>query len=83
MIYPLDSAIYRLNNRGQILCMAEGSPPWRSQDTLSRDCFPFVCTFAAFVVGRIKRFGRKLPCFLLLLFLLVFNNNNNNNNNLY
>ena len=34
---------------------------------LSRDCFPFVCTF---VVGRIKKFGRKLPC-LLLFFLLA------------
>ena len=28
----------------------------------------FVCTF---IVSRIKKFGRKLPC-LLLLFLLVF-----------
>ena len=50
--------------------MAEGSPPWGSKDTLSRHCFAVVSR--TFVVGRIKKFGRKLPCLLLLFFCLFF-----------
>ena len=32
-----------------------------------RDCVAFVGTF---IVSRIKKFGRKLPCLLFLLFFL-------------